>query len=338
MKHPHHTSFQELLQMINDQYQIGATHLTFIPVGDKSYSYQVQCSKGERYYLKLLDNNQHREEITQTDYYLPLLQEFQHKKLLPYVISPLLNKHNNSKTNFKYGIHILFPWVEGDTLANAYPLSTEHVRSIARLAASLHQISPFVTTVLPIEKFDCTFLDDLLMNIDSIQSVKLSGVELALKEVIEPRRHEIVTLIEQMRRIQSRLTKQSFDLVICHGDLWGGNLIHTNNQYIMIDWESVIFAPFEREFAAYITQKPFVFFEAYTEAIGKQIVPNIDLLRYYCFISQLGNLHHWIDNIASPLLSERQKIHDLDLIENHCLNRWQGIEEGLQLVDKTLRT
>jgi thiamine kinase-like enzyme len=42
---------------------------------------------------------------------------------------------------------------------------------------------------------------------------------------------------------------------LCHGDIWGGNLIRHENVLYFIDWESAIIAPPEFDLIGYIGEK-----------------------------------------------------------------------------------
>ncbi|MBO1005338.1 phosphotransferase [Pseudogracilibacillus auburnensis] len=334
MKVPYDIPFEQLVDVINSHYPINARALTFIPVGDKSYSYQIDCVNGEKYYLKLLDRRHQQVEIKQTDYYLPLLLELHHKNLFPHAIYPLLNNRNEWKAELENILLILFPWIEGDTLANAYPLSKNQVRTIAKLAAKLHQTTPAIAgeVQLPFEKFDVSFLDELLVNIEKLvnQSLDLADYKLALSKLLIPKKDDIHSFTFLVKELNAIFIKKEMDLVLCHGDLWGGNLIQAKGGITIIDWESVILAPFEREMAGYVTQSPLDFIDAYSKQMGRKIKPNTDLLRYYCFSAHLRNLHYWMNNILHHNINDDQQANDLDMIENHCLNRWEEIDVSLQ--------
>ena len=337
MKIPHKTSFDDLLFLTNHYYALQATQISFIQLGDKSYSYKVSCLDGGNYYLKLLDKHHQQNEVLHTDCYLPLLSELNHKNLFPPSIHPIMTNQNRYKTEMKTFILILFPWIEGHTLADAYPLSEKHVRSIAKLAAKLHLTTPNIsnTIKLPVEKFDISFLNQLLSYL-KILNGSMDDHHLALAKLVLPKEKDIILLIEHLKKLAYSINRNKAEFVLCHGDLWGGNLIQSNTGIRIIDWESVIFAPMEREMAGYVTQRPVDFIDAYSEELGRKIKPNTDLLRFYSFQAQLHNLTYWMRNILFHKLDETQQENDLDMIENHCLNKWESIEESLQELESVI--
>ncbi|MBS4204621.1 phosphotransferase [Lederbergia citrea] len=336
MRAPHEITFDELLFLLNEQYGIQANQISFIPLGDKSFSYKVSCMDGEKFYLKLLDKQHQQEEILHTDYYLPLLSELHHKNLFPPAIHPIMNQAHQNRTELETAVLILFPWIEGDTLADAYPLSKEHVCSIAKIVGQLHLTTPNISNQirLPVENFDLSFLDQLISHLNVPNHEKAGS---ALYQIVNPKEKEIMFLIELVRNLASSFNSDQSEFVICHGDLWGGNLIPSQAGIRIIDWESVILAPMERELAGYVSQRPADFIAAYSEVVDRKIQPNIDLLRFYAFQAQLRNLTNWMNNMLVHQLNEDQVLNDLDMIENHCLNRWDSIEESLQILESQLR-
>jgi spectinomycin phosphotransferase len=104
-------------------------------------------------------------------------------------------------------------------------------------------------------------------------------------------------------------------------------LIQSSEGLIFIDWESVILAPPEREMVGFITQRLATFVETYISKSGVPFSPNVSLLRFYAFQAQLRNLTHWMMNILYLNKEEEQQENDLEMIQFHCLYRWQGIEE-----------
>ncbi|MBS4200836.1 aminoglycoside phosphotransferase family protein [Bacillus sp. FJAT-49732] len=332
MKQPHPISSNEIIQLIHSYYGLHAQSITFIPLGDKSFSYNIRCQNGDTFYLKLLDKKTQEEAIKQTEYYLPLLTELHEKSLFPSAIYPILTKDKRNKIEFDDIVFILFPWIDGPTLADSYPLEESYIRQIAKLLAALHTTTTIIgnNIYLPTETFNADFLNELHTYVMTLQQ---RSTPLELIDIITPKQKEIISLIEQVKELSKSFKYNQFPLVICHGDLWGGNLIQSPAGLRVIDWESVILAPMERELVGYITQMPFVFIKAYEEEFGTRIIPNIDLLRFFSYRTQLHNLYSWLKNILIYQLDEDQQMNDIEMIKYHCLNRWDGIEEALRKLE-----
>ena len=137
--------------------------------------------------------------------------------------------------------------------------------------------------------------------------------------------------------IRERLVIDPAPNVLCHGDLWGGNIIRHSNKLYFIDWESAMIAPPEYDLVGYIDKEFDIFFSSYEKHYGQTVSINLDLLRFYSYRHQLRNLTNWIMNILYRNKAEEQNENDLEMILNHCMNRWDSIEPNVRTVGAILK-
>ena len=65
---------------------------------------------------------------------------------------------------------------------------------------------------------------------------------------IKSKRNEIDRLIKRTEELASELQSQSLNLVLCHTDIHGGNILITNeDQFYIVDWDAPLLAPKERD-------------------------------------------------------------------------------------------
>lgn len=162
-------------------------------------------------------------------------------------------------------------------------------------------------------------------------------IQQALHQVVMSKKEQIFDLLHLVRKLQAISIAETKEKVLCHGDIWGGNLIRHQNELYFIDWESVILAPPEYNFVSYIGEEFDVFFSAYEKNLGKTISLNPDLLRFYSYRNHLRNLTNWLMNILHRNTEEVQSEKDLDKILYHCMNRWDSIEANVIAVDALLK-
>jgi spectinomycin phosphotransferase len=69
-----------------------------------------------------------------------------------------------------------------------------------------------------------------------------------LAKFIRSRRSEINRLIKRTEELASELQSQPHELVLCHTDIHGANVLITNNdQLYIVDWDAPLLAPKERD-------------------------------------------------------------------------------------------
>ncbi|UVI30944.1 hypothetical protein [Paenibacillus spongiae] len=146
-----------LMSSLKKEYGIQAESIHFIPVGDSAYSYWVNCGNGERYYLKLFNyqNDRQRRSIERLQHYLPLTWSMYHNKLFQNLTFPIKTLMGEFEIHVGNITIVLFNFIEGETLADAYPFSKDILIEIARSVASIHRMTPYIDhTMLLTETFD----------------------------------------------------------------------------------------------------------------------------------------------------------------------------------------
>ncbi|MFC5653589.1 phosphotransferase [Paenibacillus solisilvae] len=330
-----------LMDHLNQSYGIHAESLQFIPMGDSAYSYQVNGRNGQKYYLKLFDqqNERHRTSIQRLDNYLPLTWKMYHQNLFPTVTYPLKNLKGEFKASFNGVTTVLFNFIEGETLAEAYPFSSQIVQDIAQSAAGIHLITPHIdpSTVMN-ETFDISFESDLVQCINVLEHNVIfdNQIKQSLRGHILSKKEHIFSLLHLVRELRQVAIRASNEKVLCHGDIWGGNLIRHANDLYFIDWESAIIAPREFDMIGYIGEEFEVFLPAYEEHFGQFVTVNLDVIRFYAYRHHLRNLTNWLMNILYRNIEQAQNENDLEMILHHCMNRWDQIEPKVKAAGEFL--
>ncbi|WP_299089586.1 phosphotransferase [uncultured Metabacillus sp.] len=323
-----------LMLHLHKDYGIQVVSVKFIPMGDSAYSYKVNCRNGDTYYLKLFahKNDRQRKAVEKLQNYLPLIWTLHHGGFLTNITYPIKKQNGDFKTTYNDMTLVLFQFIEGETLAEAYPFSKEILEEIAKEMAAIHQIPKDIAiTSIERETFDISFESDLLKCISVLEGSAAKDCQIikSLREQVVLNKEQIMYLLKLVRELRASALNENNDNVLCHGDLWGGNLILQKNKLFIIDWESAMIAPPEYDLFGYISEEFEVFFTAYQKHIKHAVSLNIDLLRFYSYRYHLRNLTNWLINILYRNTEETQNENDLDMILHHCMNRWDYIEPNM---------
>lgn len=336
MKQPYRMDEEDFVHHLNEAYGIAARRLIFIPYGDSAYSYRVDGDNGARYYLKLFDhgNDSHRQGILRCSRYLPLMREMHQTARFMELPCPILTLSGSFLLSRSDCSSALFHFIEGETWAEAYPFSKRNLERVGQLAARIRQLTPWTTTSnLSSETYDLSFsahLTDCLQLLEHLQSGANPASQM-LRELVIPQQTRITELLHRITEIRERLVLDPVPNALCHGDLWGGNLIETaDGRLVVLDWEAAMLAPPELDIVGYIGDGLDHFLTGYEQELGQQVELNPDLLRFYAYRHHLRNLTHWCMNILHRDLEPDQLDNDLEMIRHHCLNRLDTVEASLR--------
>ncbi|MCQ6560950.1 phosphotransferase [Paenibacillus mendelii] len=342
MKQRYHIDESILMKKLDQEYGIHTASLSFIPIGDSAYSYQVNGMSGERYYLKLFDhaNDSHRRGIQRLKYYLPLTRSMYQEGLFRNLTYPIKTLSDEFTVTLSECTAVLFHFIEGETLAEAYPFSNIILEAIGRSVAQLQQITSHLDcSMLSEETYDISFVPALMKCLSLLESTVTwdDPIRQSLQEQVLPKQDQILAMLNLVHELRQAAAADPKKMVLCHGDLWGGNLIFADNELYLIDWESAQLAPPELDLVGYLGEKFEVFFSAYERQLGRSVSVNLDIIRFYCYRNQLRNLTNWLMNILCRNLDAEQRENDLEMILYHCMNRWADIEPNIRMVEAVLR-
>jgi spectinomycin phosphotransferase len=330
-----------LARQLDGKYSIQVERIIFIPFGDSAYSYQVICRDGQRYYLKLFDRNNDRQlrGIEKLNDYLPILSRMHSNGSFVNLAYPIETVGGDLIGEFSECTGVLFCYKEGDTLAEAYPFPDDIVDHVAQLLARLHTVSTSVAPVALTDTYDISFADELKECISELEHVDSNGDSFLseVKQQVLGKKDRIYELIDLTCGLRGDAALDASSLVLCHGDVWGGNMIQHHGQLFLIDWESMQVAPRELDFMGYIGEEFERFYAAYTKQLGYAASLNSDILRFYSYRHHLRNLNNWLRNILYRNLDSGQKENDLEMIRAHCMDRWELIEPSLARLEAALQ-
>jgi len=337
MKMPLSKGDELIRTLLPEQWHLEVTGIHFIPIGDSAYSYQVEVRPNSSYYLKVIDQRMSagRRTAAHMGFTLPL-QHLVANLHLAEVNAPLPQP---TITGALHAIHepflfALYTFIHGETQASAYPMTPALIGRIGQALATLHtiRIPEALQQRSPQDRLTAPFDADLLTDLAALETIS-SHDELylqRLREVTWPRREQIPAFLAHCQEYASKAQQTPVSAVICHGDAWGGNMILSpSGRLILLDWESAVMAPPERDAFMYLGYlgTEFTAFDAGYRMIHQEPMHwHAEWLAYYAYRRQLRNLAHWLHNLLHEPLDEVQRDNDVTMIEYHCLDRLESVE------------
>src|SRR5690606_15240490 len=309
------------------------TNIDFIPIGDSAYSYRITDMNEVTYYLKLFDhsNDRQMDSLWKLNRVLPLLRRLYRQGTMQTIAIPINNEKGVFHTTMEATSIILFQYIDGETLANAYPFSNKLLHKLGKAIANIHQTDVGQSQLLK-ENFDLSFEENFKKCINMLENYlpyKELGIVLKKKE-------QVFTILRKLHDLRN--TNNTCNFVFGHGNLWGGNLIQGDDNIFIIDWESAILAPPEYDLFTYIGDGFETLLSAYQESMNKPVHLNLDFIQFYAYRYHLRNLANWLMNILFRNKNEEQTLNDIEMIQFHCLNRLDSVEANMKKIELFCRS
>lgn len=232
-----------IISRLQEEYSLHIATLTFLPLGAdlNTAVYRVVTDDGTAYFLKLRKGFN---EITVT---IPLFLKAQG---IQEIIAPFETKTNQHWADFNEYKMILYPFIEGKDGFDM-ELTDQHRQILGAAFNGIHSAQvPLELKRLILQETLSPRWRESLKSFQAQVETKIFGDQTAAKlaEFMKSERAQINRLIERTEQLASELQSKSMELVLCHTDIHGGNiLISDKDELYIVDWDNPILAPKERD-------------------------------------------------------------------------------------------
>jgi spectinomycin phosphotransferase len=232
-----------IISHLQKEYNLHVTDLTFLPLGADlgTAVYRVVAEDGSAYFLKLRKGF---EEITVT---VPLFLKSQG---IQEIIAPFETKSRQGWADFGEYKMILYPFIEGK---NGFEMElTDHHRlTLGAALKGIHtaQVPSELKRLIPQEVFSPQGRESVKLLQELVESNRFDDPTAEkLAEFMKSKQSEITRLVNRTEQLAAELQSESLELVLCHTDIHGGNiLISDNDDLYIVDWDNPILAPKEHD-------------------------------------------------------------------------------------------
>lgn len=235
---------EEIIACLRDAYGLTIEKVVFLPLGAdfNTAVYRITTSNQTDYFLKLRSGKFLEASVSVPKY----LADMGIKQVIP----PLATNTGQLWTSLASFKAILYPYVEGHNGIDT-KLSEDQWAQFGVAIKKLHEIDipASITKDVPRETFSSKWRETVkafLMRIEREVFEEPVAVKMAL--FLKSKRCEILKLVERAEELALAIQKQPIDYVLCHADMHGWNLfVDKENALYIVDWDTLIFAPVERD-------------------------------------------------------------------------------------------
>ncbi len=235
---------EKIIACLQVEYGLRAVQVAFLPLGaDRNTAvYRAIADDETPYFVKL-----RRGDFDEIAVALP---KFLSDQGVRQIIAPLTTRTGRLWTNLEAFRLILYPFVEG---RNGYEVELLecHWRDFGAALKSLHTavVPPALLRRIQRETYSPQWRDIAKAFLERVESEAFEdAVAAKLAAFLKIKRHEILELVGHAGWLAQALQARSPEFVVCHSDVHAGNiLIGVDDDLYIVDWDSPILAPKERD-------------------------------------------------------------------------------------------
>jgi spectinomycin phosphotransferase len=204
--------------------------------------YKAETHDQSSYFIKLKRGHHH--DISAT--IISLLHDAGIQQIIP----PIKTKHGQPIQHIDDFTLIVSPFVEGQD-GFSRDLTDDQWLTLGKVMKQIHEIDvpPAIQLIIRCEDYSPKWREAVRALCAHIES-EPSGDEIALKLITFMKKHSttIHRLVNRAEQLGKQIQNQPLELVLCHSDIHGGNVLMDGNDIIyMVDWDDPIMAPKERD-------------------------------------------------------------------------------------------
>ena len=239
---------EKLRDCLRDSFGLHATEIVFLPIGNDvdTAVYRVVADAGAPYFLKLRSwrRSGHFDATTVE------IPHFLHEQGIAHVIAPIPTSSGHLWARLDDFAAILFPFVAGHN-GFAVPLSERQWIELGVALRGLHTavVPPSLRAAIPHEQYASHWRDRVRMFQARAEEADFPDTIAAeMAAFLRAKRDDISRLVTRAEALGDALRSRPPEPVLCHADLHAANvLIDASGTLYIVDWDTVIFAPKERD-------------------------------------------------------------------------------------------
>lgn len=233
-----------LLACLRDHYGLHSSQITFLPLGNDVHTavYRVDAGDARPYFLKLRGG-----AFDETAVAIP---RFLRDQGIAQVLAPLATSGGRLWTRLGAYAVIVFPFVAGHNGFEA-PLSERQWVELGAALRAMHAVAvpPSLGARVPREQYSPRWRNlvrTFQARVEETAFTEPSAAQLAA--FLRARRDDVSHIVARAGVLGAALRAQAPAQVLCHADIHGGNvLIDTHGALFIVDWDTLTFAPKERD-------------------------------------------------------------------------------------------
>ena len=230
--------------IIEQHYSIQLCEITELALGAdiNAKLYKATTTHGAMLFIKTRLNSEHSLSVT--------IPELLSEKGMQEIIPAIKTSYGKNAITFENISLSIFPFIKGEN-GFTRDLTNEQWVILGKSLRQIHNLQvPFsIRKQIPEEQFSSKWRNKLRSIYFLIESEQfVDELSLNLVEFIKKNRDTIQELIERSKSLAKELQTQELEFVFCHSDIHAGNvLIGDDERIYIVDWDSPIIAPRERD-------------------------------------------------------------------------------------------
>ena len=267
-------SDDELQEVIERAWNVAADSLEYRPVGFGSHHWVATEGTGLQHFVtvdELAPGSRSGDEISALGMHLrPALEAATQLRAAGcrFVVAPISTSAGDPFVQFDDFAVALYPFIGGRSFSYEDSFAGADRDQILECVAGLHTVPIDAIRVPHTDRFVVPWLDELSRS--TRPTGRPSGpYSMRASQLLIEHEAEIRELVARYRSLVIRYQRDPGPVVVTHGEIHPGNVMKTPNGWVIVDWDTLLLAPPERDLWRLAPADGSVL-HTYTDATGRE--------------------------------------------------------------------
>lgn len=300
MKTPSNLSEAEILQTVNEHFEIGAATLEFLPIGESAWIYVATDVEGQKTIIKA----QEQLDLASSEV-LELLRQ-QNYSWMPHLMTSADGRVWEKVGSLYFSAQQYIGSVSLNH-AGSEPRDT-YLHTLGVMLKDLHTVQ-FKADELPHvkqEQFDSPLVELAHKAVEAITSHTGSNPAVqAVQQCFETQKDKLDQLFINIKRYGDELFRQPHNFRLTHGDVHFGNIIEPPDGHLyLVDWDETSIALPEMDLKYFSNEQLTVISQGY----GQDLLENRLAIQYYRNLQMIRALWFWPNKLLEAPDQEQDSL------------------------------
>ncbi len=242
----------DLGRVIDQAWGVAVDSLEYLPIGFGSHHWVATDGLGLRHFVtadELSSESRRGDEVSALGLHLRSALAAAADLCAvgcDFVVAPIATRANDPFVRLDRYAVALYPFIEGRRFDVADSFDEVDREGVLDMVATLHRVPTAAIRPPPTDGFVVPWLDQLDGSMH--REVAVTGPYAATaSELLIDHEVELRRLIARYRALVARYVSDPGPVVITHGEIHPGNVMATSEGWVIVDWDTVLLAPPERD-------------------------------------------------------------------------------------------
>ncbi|SEG72180.1 phosphotransferase [Paenibacillus sp. UNC499MF] len=311
-----------LAKLVAEHYLLEPLSINRQQGGWASLAYRIETSSNSTYFLKEYEKKRSSTPklTAMLDTYIPVtcwLNE--NTNLAGKITVPLKTQSGEYVCENVDGIFLLYEYIHGETIGKK-ALNQTQIEQLSTILAELHKAGDSIP--VPVEHLTEDFQVSFVYALGETMASRHTPPRFI--SAIKPYENVLLKQVSILQDLSLKLVGRMLPLRWCHTDIHPWNMMQSDQQLILIDWEGVKLAPVEADLMFLTDESYFHDFFALYKKIHPNYILDEEALRFYKIRRLLEDIWEFTEQFLYDEQNEsekeetlRQLIHELEALKEY---------------------